>query len=1138
MSSWLAITVVTLFALLAMGVTIAAWRARRTTPRMLSLLLSAASCLAIFIAALDLAIPVPWDFCGRQLVVEDATLERDLEAELGAWDWWWRPCARVEVQAAPAALGAPINFARMAALAAERGVVVDVVVGDAAPLQGERLELFITGDVTIPLPLSAPIPASQLDRVAPRFIGHATPALCEIDRRPRAELAPGSTLDELLGGGDADQYHGFHHLSCRLPGNDKVEPASAYIHVTASGVVVAADRQFSVDFQRAPNSSSFGLHRGLETVRENDASVLSATMLVLDRPQLAASCLRAKMLLDRGATVVIAKPGEAFRAACEEWMPVARAHENALGQAITFDRRPRLSYILDDFADDLKWAPSCVFRAGVPCTVPNSPPVRLSPASKELQTESADKACRTVATKVFEPDADCTPERSLGEYSDDFFAATVFTRATPPPGERSSDQKRLDRSSPASALTDVPAAKRDQDTDIYWENEIVVVFTHDPREPDPTRLNRFLETGSRVHVAEIRDPYGESLKLLYPGNSLPGVEEVEVALVQDRKKRHTRQDADGCGGEFERCLASGGLNLPELDAGTRAQPRSPGRGRFKPWGASNTEAPVQFGWWMPTRNKPPAQAPPVEIAATTDEAGLVERMLALGAVVGKGHLLFLSYSPFERLDPEVQRWAEAPEMTDVLGGLQMIEALHGATEKLLTKLAGPLLSVELQADGGLRATFVAPRNDGDILDTRTFTGAHGPIVAPLVDFHPARGELVYALPARELSGLTQCTALRSEDPKPIHACPPDAGEREGGGMDAVTSLRLLARYTGGRDLVASGAGDPDHLHTRSSGLALLSVIFLVAWGRRAVRRLSGLRAQRRLRDLEQLVQRRYDPPDAVVAAAGDWDGRSSTWPRTGSFGGFRPLEAGDRPTAIVLQDLVLAAQGGPTLLPRVTQRIEESAPSVVVLVNLGESMRVPAQGDTGKAMFAGRVALHVAASAWKICGEASIQAVGIRGDGEVVEPVSLSPGVEELAANLRARLEQPPQRDHAPWPDDPPECGAVVYVSDFQLEDAQALQQWVDKLEGAGIRVGGVMVYSPIEFTMIEGGRLAGSGVWADRADWDPDDVFAAFARRRDVIERIFDTATTGGLVVAGTHFSQDDVEVALASGRLLQILR
>jgi hypothetical protein len=81
------------------------------------------------------------------------------------------------------------------------------------------------------------------------------------------------------------------------------------------------------------------------------------------------------------------------------------------------------------------------------------------------------------------------------------------------------------------------------------------------------------------------------------------------------------------------------------------------------------------------------------------------------------------------------------------------------------------------------------------------------------------------------------------------------------------------------------------------------------------------------------------------------------------------------------------------------------------------------------------------------------------------------------------------------------------------------------RLEGAGIRVGGVMIYSPLEFTMIEGGRLAGSGVWADRTDWDPDDVFAAFSRRRDALERIFDAATTGGLVVASTQFNADDVD-------------
>lgn len=1139
MPSWLALTVVTLFVALALGVTIAAWQARRTTPRKLSLLLSGASCLAIFIAALDLAIPLPRGLCGRTLVVDDAELERALEAELGAWSWGWRPCARLEVRAAPAALGSPIDFARLAALAAESGVVVDVAVGDSSPLQGERLELVMPTE-SAHLPITTPVPTSQLDLVVPRFIGRDDGAVCKIGKGPESSGPEEASLHALLdGAGAGPDYNGFHRLSCRLRGDDRGEPASAYIHVTTSGVVVTTEKPALVDFCRKPGSSSFGLHKGLKTVRENDASVASATMLVLDRPQLAASCERARTLLERGATVVIARPGGAFLEACQQWLPVAPVRKNRRGQVISFDRRPRLSYIRDDFAKGLRWSPSCVFEPNGTCDALANAPVQL-PDSDKLQGNAAKTSCTTISAGEFEPEVNCRQESPLAEYSDDFFPAKIFTRKPVSADRQPDDRRRLERSSPASALTDLLAVAETRDSAVYWENEIVVVFTHDQREPTQGTLDRFLERGSRIHIAEIQDPYGESLKWRLHGPVPSGAAQPEPRLVSDPMKRQTRHESDDCGGPLARCIASDSLGLPELDQGTGADLRLHARGRFKQHGLQINKAPVQFEWWALASDKPPGQAAPVELATTTDANGLVERSLAIGAMVGKGHLLFLSYSLFEHDDPEVQCWTKAPQKDQVLGGLQMVEDLHHATEKLLTRLAGPLLAVELQADGALRATFTAPDDpkDDKNLDTRTFTGQGRSIVASLVDFHVDRGELVYALPAQELSGLPGCTALRSEhEHEPIHACPPEPAELRGGGMDAATSLRLLARYTGGSDDPA-GASGRDSLHTRSLGLGLLSLTFLFAWGRRARRRMAGLTARHQLRDLEQLVQRRYDPPDAVVAAAGDWDGRSSTWPRTGSFGGFRPLEAGDRPTAIVLQDLVLAAQGGPQLLPRVSQRIEESAPSVAVLVNLGGSMRVPGHGDAGKAMFAGRIALHVAASAWKIRGEAAIQAVGIRGDGEIVEPVSLSPGHEELAANLRARLQQPPHREHAPWPDDPPECGAVVYVSDFQLEDQHALQRWVDRLEGAGIRVGGVMIYSPIEFTMIEGGRLAGSGVWADRADWDPDDVFAAFSRRRDVIERIFDTATTGGLIVAGTHFSQDDVEVALASGRLLQILR
>src|SRR5690606_27031389 len=118
---------------------------------------------------------------------------------------------------------------------------------------------------------------------------------------------------------------------------------------------------------------------------------------------------------------------------------------------------------------------------------------------------------------------------------------------------------------------------------------------------------------------------------------------------------------------------------------------------------------------------------------------------------------------------------------------------------------------------------------------------------------------------------------------------------------AVNALAQLAYYTGGSvshaaDGESDGAGPPaprDTLHTRSVGLGALSLVFLCAWGRRSARRLFGLSAYRKLKRIDQIARRRYDPPESVVAAAGDWDGRTSTWPRMGAFGGYRPLEPGD-----------------------------------------------------------------------------------------------------------------------------------------------------------------------------------------------------------------------------------------------------
>jgi hypothetical protein len=200
---------------------------------------------------------------------------------------------------------------------------------------------------------------------------------------------------------------------------------------------------------------------------------------------------------------------------------------------------------------------------------------------------------------------------------------------------------------------------------------------------------------------------------------------------------------------------------------------------------------------------------------------------------------------------------------------------------------------------------------------------------------------------------------------------------------------------------------------------------------------------------------------------------------------------------------------------------------------------VPERRSSSKALFAGRVAHHVAAAAWKIRGEVSIHAVGVQGDAEIIAPGCLSPGHEELEASLRARLRQRPERDSRPWPATPPDCSAVVYVSDFQLEDERALQAWLAELEGQSLRVAGVMIYSPTELTMIEGGPPGRLGcVGRPHRLGIPTMSLrlstAAAPRWRASSTRQRPAAWSSCLRTSIRKTSR----VALGSGRLLQILR
>lgn len=1158
MNYWLALAVVTLAATAAATVTTVAWRRRKTTPRTLSLALSWAACVAMLVAAADVSFAVPRALCEERLAGDEnaAPLEERLRGALDRWTWMLRPCGRLEVTVEPRDLVAPIALGDLVELAARARVAVDVRLAEGGLPSPEEIQFARVADEAEDHWFSAttPVPRSYTDKIYPKLPGAQAPVQCQIDDGPVAADAP---LELLINHQDevaTDEKVRFHRLRC-WPKERPDEAASTYVQIVSAGVVFASsDEAFVKEIEEGESGAGARARSpadrlGIDTknpklvglnvagaVSERDALDMDASMLVLDRPRRPESCGLAKTLLQRGATVVVAQPQGEFFSACE--LPILR---KPAGEDVVFDRTPRLTFMFDEEFEDLTSSPTAVFPVDGDCQDPIPEPRKLDPSLGKQEALAAEICERT----GFIPERFC-PSGAVPTGGPDARVLFVRRERTGPDSCLDSDDcKRIERSSPLFAVSEFMRARAGHRE--VWENEHLVIFTHDTRED---RLLRTMRLPVSIHRIHIGDPYGSSLSKVWEANQgtvgAPRWPELvtgpSARLAEEVTVEAWPDPPVEC---FERRVPE---RVPpiRLTAQTDATWKR-GREVFSrfphPRETSETrsEAPIRFNWWQsPPSTREKVADMQVELAATTDDGGLVERPLAVGAMVGRGHLLLMSYSPFEDETDSAWRGDQIRTRADVLGGMDMIEDIYKNTEAFIAEVHGKIVGVKQQKDGALWITVTRDAVESQSLRAlQVPTKQNGSIAAPLVDFSSERGLFTYALPAVELEKLAECEPLSplGTDEAVVVACPPVKVEGTGGRMAAVQALEQLARYSGGQLSLADTAAIQPRVRTRTFGLGLLACVFLVAWGRRAIRRTRGRAAERRLRAAEQIVQRRYDPPEAVVAAGGDWDGRATTWPRTGAFGGYRPIEPGDRAGAAVLSDLLVHRLQGTQVLPRVALRIEEAAPTTAILLNLGASMRMPGLGERSKGRCAGRIGLHIAASAWRIGGEVAVSAVGIAGETEIVPPQRLSPGHEEAVQSLLGRLRQSPVRDATPWPTELPECGAVVYVSDFQHEDERALQAWLASLEGAGIRVGGVMIYSPEEFTMIEGGRLAGSGVWVDRADWDPDDVFAAFCRRRDQIERIFEM-TTGGLAVIATTYHSDDVEQALADGRLLQILR
>ena len=387
----------------------------------------------------------------------------------------------------------------------------------------------------------------------------------------------------------------------------------------------------------------------------------------------------------------------------------------------------------------------------------------------------------------------------------------------------------------------------------------------------------------------------------------------------------------------------------------------------------------------------------------------------------------------------------------------------------------------------------------------------------------------------ELTSTRRCATASvgpAEGPE-IVVCP--LSDEEAVTLAGEAALQALASFTGG--CYADEPCDDDAgagPHALWVGGIMLAVLGL--WGSRVYRQRRARVTTAIIRAAERHANACFEPPERLTAAEGEWSSHASSWPRTGAAGGHRPLEPGDRSSAIRPSDFLLLGRGELPVLPTVLLRIVDAAPTTQVFVNLGATMQVPRAVSLAPKIH---TALHVSevvlSAVWQRRRTAALVGVGLTRTASLLEPTALHPGREAVMKAAMSAAETPPAA-RWPWAHEI-HAGAVVYVSDFMEEDAAELGRWLRDAEAAGARVAGVLVYSPAELAMVEGGTLASSGAWLDRAEWTTADLLIAFQRHFDRIEALFD-ATTGGLTVIDTTMSTEEICGCLVNHRLSEILR
>ncbi len=358
-------------------------------------------------------------------------------------------------------------------------------------------------------------------------------------------------------------------------------------------------------------------------------------------------------------------------------------------------------------------------------------------------------------------------------------------------------------------------------------------------------------------------------------------------------------------------------------------------------------------------------------------------------------------------------------------------------------------------------------------------------------------------------------------------------------LSSIASVEALTRYSGG-NTVENLEHIPVYCFSNRIFSSLIFVLCLaILWGMRAIRKINHSRQRNQKMQQESQRYLLEDSGPGLVAQVGESIGRPVSSVKAGAFAGYRPWEPGDQLNSALMDDVMLMSGFHKKIIPRIIQRMDERSSRVMLLVNVGRSMRIPKPFmEIGpKILCAIRIAQIVAEMAWSKSAELSLGVTGLEQFPEPLGPYFGDPGADEFEKYLLAQAAQKASWQVVPQIPIFDEGTKVVYISDFILENWQHVLQQTEILQEDGGGFAGVYVYSKAELKLLDICVAPNARLLCDRSEWTDLDLAQAYQNFAKTLEETFD-GTEGGLTTISASMNSYEMLDAFRSSRLLEVLR